>query len=127
MAGPKDKRKKIKRIYKTDKDGNEIYMRDDPRTTYTSKEYNKSGKKSGVEEYSFIDKTGTGKSFSARSTTRDVNPNKRVKEIRYTDDPKRKQVVTSSTQEGNYKSSYKSVPANKKSKGTIKKKSKYSL
>ena len=127
MAGPKNKSKKIKRIFKTDKDGNEIFMRDDPREAYTSKEYNKSGKKSGVQEYSFIDKTGKGGSFSARSKTRDVNPNKRVKEIRYTDDPKRKQVVTSSTQKGNYNRSSKSVPANKKSKGTIKKKSKYSL
>ena len=126
MAGPKNKRKKTKKIFRTDKDGNKVYVYDSPGETYTNKEYKPGGKKSGVEEYSFIDKTGKGESFSARSKTLDVNPNKRVKEIRYTDDPKRKQVVTSSTQEGNYKSDYKTVP-NKKSKGTIKKKSKYSL
>ena len=114
MAGPKDKRKKIKRISRTDKDGNKIYVGDSPSNTRTRKTYKKSGTKSGVEEYSKIDKTGKGKGYSVRSVTRDVKPNKRVEENQYVRFPRTKQVITSSTQAGNYESDYQIVD-NKKS------------
>ena len=129
MAGPKNKNKKTKEFHRTDKDGNRTYVYDSPSETSTLKKYNKSGKKSGEKDFSFIDKTGkssTG-SFSGKSKTIDTKPNKRVRTTQYADTPKQKVVITSSTQEGNYKSSYKKVPSKKKSKGTIKKKSKYSL
>jgi|TARA_R110002012_G_scaffold89726_1_gene219893 hypothetical protein len=114
MAGPKDKRKKTKRISRTDKDGNRIVVTDSPNMTYTNKKYKPGGKKSGVAEFSIIDKTGKGKSFSAREKTLDTKPNKRVREIQYTDKPRQKTVVTRSTQAGNSESDYKIAP-NKKS------------
>ena len=115
MAGPKDKRKKTKTISRTDKDGNEVYVYDSPGETYTNKKYKPGGKKSGVQDFSFIDKTGktsTG-SFSGRSKTLDTKPNKRVKTTQYTDSPRTKTVTTSSTQTGKSSTKYK-VP-NKKS------------
>ena len=116
MAGPKDKRKKTKTISRTDKDGNKVYVYDSPGETYTNKKYKPGGKKSGVQEFSFIDKTGktSTDTFSGRSKTLDTKPNQRVKTTQYTDLPGEKTVVKKSTQAGNYKSDYKIVP-NKKS------------
>ena len=115
MAGPKDKRKKSKQTTRTDKDGNKVYLYDSPSEAYTKKTYKKGGTKSGVEEFSIIDKTGkssTG-SFSGRNKKLDTKPNKRVETTQYMDSPRTKNVATSSTQTGKSSTKYR-VP-NKKS------------
>ena len=118
MAGPKNKNKKTKEFHRIDKDGNRTYVYDSPSQTSTLKKYNESGKKSGEKDFSFIDKTGkSGGTFSGKSKTIDTKPNKQVRTTQFADTPKKKTVSTSSTQEGNYKSSYKTVPSKKSGAG----------
>ena len=128
MAGPKNKSKKIKKTRRTNKKGDEISVKETPSSKYVNTYYNKSGKNTGVTRFSKEDKTGKGKGYSGKTKDIDINPNQEISEYTssypFSKKPY-KTTITSSTQKRNYKSSV--VPNTKKSKGTIKQKSKYSL
>tara|TARA_R100001443_G_scaffold3549_2_gene11096 strand:+ start:1509 stop:1901 length:393 start_codon:yes stop_codon:yes gene_type:complete len=130
MAGPKNKSKKTKVTLKKNKKGDETFISESPSQKFTTTRYNKSGKNTGVTRFSKEDKTGKGKSFSGKSKRIDINPNQQITESvdSYPFNKKGyKFESTSSTQKGNRKTSSKLVPNNKKTKGTIKQKSRYSL
>lgn len=130
MAGPKNKSKKTKVTLKKNKKGDEIFTSESPSKKYTNIRYNRSGKNTGVTRFSKEDKTGKGKSYSGKSKRIDINPNQEI--TKSVDSyPFKKEGYkfesTGSTQKGNRKTSTKLVPNKKKTKGTIKQKSKYSL
>ena len=130
MAGPKDKRKKTKTSYTNTPGFGSTFRKTTPTMSYTSTNYAPGSKKSGESSSMLVTKNGKKiKSLDLRDNkTRDINPNQNVSTSKVSRNLGKERIYETrrSTQKGNNKRSTKIITP-KKSKGTIKKKSKYSL
>ena len=130
MAGPKDKRKKTKTSYTNTPGFGSTFIKTTPSMRYDHTDYAPGSKKSGESSTMLVTKKGKKiKSLDLTdSKTRDINPNQRVTTSKVSRNLRNERTYETrgSTQKGNNKRSTKIITP-KKSKGTIKKKSKYSL
>ncbi len=102
MAGPKDKRKKVK-VSKSTAGGNKIYEETTPSKIYRSVTYKKGGPRTGETDFAGFTKSGPGKGRGYAGTQKviDTKPNQTVDTIKIKDGPT--YTSKSSTQAGNIK------------------------
>ena len=88
MAGPKDKRKKVK-VSKSTAGGNKIYEETTPSKIYRSVTYKKGGPRTGETDFAGFTKSGPGKGRGYAGTQKviDTKPNQTVDTIKIKDGP----------------------------------------